>query len=427
MAWLFLGVVVALIAFLNLSLLWNRIASRTYVFVPPKNLIRHVFGFYGWPIWYRCMRPVRRLWGWCKRFWASSNRNPAIVLLVIAWGFIGFSVWRFSPDIYELYGKLAKQILEGGQTADEYRGIAIRYFGIIAGAGAVIGYIFATARNIILDNQNKINARAQTTESMVQAIAQIGAFNDGKPNVEVRLGGLYSLQRIMKDSPKDEETIGKIFYAYVRENITRDRIKQADKIEELKKSKGEEKEYLRLPEDIQATLIIISQLNEEWRDRGIKWLLDPQLNLSYTDFSNYFLTHLDVRDTNLEHANFSDTDLHFAQLSGASFHRVNFSGAMFFGADLSNAHLAFANFSDADLTDADLDNANLAFADLSSVVLSQVENLTQKQIEQADSRGDTQLNEDLTRPAHWEKTEQDLEDDYANQEPDWDEYRKRDE
>ncbi len=399
-------------------------------------------------------RYIRDFWNrWKKRvedFAIDKEINSASVLLCIASVFIVLALWVFGFDIYDIYVELHGQIIKGGGTPEEYRGIAIRYFGIIAGAGAVIGYIIAIARNItankqnrVAGEQNKINDRARITESMVQAIAQIGAVDEGKPNIEVRLGGLYSLQRIMQDNPEQESAIARIFYAYVRENVKKDRAKQVkqskifENNKKLEKNEKVEKEYLRLPEDVQAVLIIISQLNEEWRERGIEWLHDLQLNFSYTNFSNYFLKGLDVRDTNLEHANFSDTDLHFAQLSGASFHQVNFSGAMFYAADLSNAHFAYANFSDTDLIEVNLDNANLfnidltdadlTEADLSGVDLSKVLNLTQDQIEQADSRGDTQLNEDLTRPEHWERTEQDLEEDYANQEPDWDEYRKRDE
>ncbi len=382
-----------------------------------------------------------RNWPWSRRLWGHIKKNPPIILLGIAWIFIGLAIWFFGFDILKLYRILAEQILKGEEDADGYRAIAIRYFGIVAGAGAVIGYIFATGRNIISDNQNKINTRAQTTESMVQAITQIGAVNDGKPNVEVRLGGLYSLQRIMKDSIKDEETIAKIFYAYVRENIARDRIKQAKKIEKLKKSKGAEQEHLQLPEDIQAVLIIISQLNEEWREQGIEWYFDLQLNFSYTNFSCYFLQSLDVRNTRLDYANFSYTNLEFAQLSGASLHKVNFSGAMLFYTDLSNAHLAFANLTDATVYDVDLSNANLRFADLSGadlrevcftnidlreanlscallhgVDLSTAIDLTQEQINEANGDQHTKLPEGLTSPEHWIDLSQELNYDYLDDE-----------
>ncbi len=37
-------------------------------------------------------------------------------------------------------------------------------------------------------------------------------------NLEVRLGGIYALERIARDSPKDHWTIMEVLTAYVREN-----------------------------------------------------------------------------------------------------------------------------------------------------------------------------------------------------------------
>ncbi len=401
---------------------WYGIASRTYVFTAPKNLIHHVFWFYTWSVWYWCKRRIMGLVAWCKRLLTRIRRNPAIVLLVIAWVFIGFSVWRFSPDLYELYGKLAQQILEGEKTADEYRGIAIRYFGIIAGAGAIIGYIFATGRNIILDGQNKINAQAQITESMVQAITQIGAVNEGKPNIEVRLGGLYSLQRIMQDSPRDEMTIARIFYAYVRENIKRDKPKK------IKRNKEGEIIYLRLPEDIQAVLIIINKLNEKWREQGIEWLNDAQLNFSHTDFSGYSLRNIDFRDTALKSADFSDTDLQNADLSDANFHDSNLQNALLFNTDLSGAHLAYVDLSNTsllegyfvsanlrcsklsgtDFRESYLENVDFKHADLSDAILfgvnlSKTKGLSQENLNSAYGDKATTIPAHLTYPVSWKK------------------------
>ncbi len=43
---------------------------------------------------------------------------------------------------------------------------------------------------------------------------------NGKPkiNLEVRLGGIYALERIAHDSPKNQSTIMEVLTAYVREN-----------------------------------------------------------------------------------------------------------------------------------------------------------------------------------------------------------------
>ncbi len=351
-------------------------------------------------VWNGCWQLMKFVWNRGNFLWTRIKKNNVSLLLVIAWAAIGFSIWRFSPDLYKLYKELAGQILEGEKTDDEYRGIAIRYFGIIAGAGTIIGYIIATARNIISDKQNKaadeqnrISERGQITENTVQAITQISTFNNNKPNIDARLGGLYSLQRIMKDNPKDELTIAKIFYAYVRENAKRSRRGQPKQ----KRTNG--KEVYQIPEDIQAVLNIIQQFSEEWRKHKKKLLTDSQLNFSYSNFKKYHFKGIDFSNAILKYANFTDADLagvdltdadlSGADLSGANLVDVNFkntilnnvvlrkvdlTGAVLFnkdlsGLDLSGAILSVADLSEADLSEVKLSNANLSGANLSIVKL----------------------------------------------------------
>ncbi len=375
---------------------------------------------------YKIKPPLKKTWAWRKPLLASSIENPAIMLLVIAWGFIALALWFFGGDIYDIYVDLHKQIDEGGKTPEEYRGIAIRYFGIVAGAGAIIGYIFATGRNIMLDSQNKINDRTRITESIGQAIAQIGAINDKEPNIEVRLGGLYSLQRIMQDSEENKLPVVKILYAYVRENLKRDKTKQPKQIHM-------QFETYKLPEDIQAALNIISQFNKQQKAQGKKLPRNNELNLSHTDFSDYSLKGMDFSDAIFENANLSGTDLYQADLSGAFLHGANLSGvygsmlnlsrARYFGTNLSGANLycmfmggspfVGVDFSNASLVGmslrngefihANFSNTDLEKTDFHGADLSQARNLTQEQINLARGDESTKLPDGLALPESWKK------------------------
>ena len=424
MAWLFLIVVVALVAFFKLDSYLHVRVHRGELFRPSKyekwnfvksylkrRINRHIKN-----LWSRCKLYAKKVWNWCKRLWAFFKKNTATALLYIAGGLIVAALASFGSDIYELYGELHKQIDAGGKSPEEYRGIAIRYFGIVAGAGAVIGYIIAIARNITADKQNKINEQGQITESMVHAIAQIGAFNRDKPNIEVRLGGLYSLQRIMQDGQRDEETIAKIFYAYVRENAKKDETNPPE-----------------LREDVQTALDIIGQFNRGWEDIGKEIPLSSRINFARVNFLGYSISKINFRDSiledidlsglvlkdmifsnanlthanlsdanlsgaNLDHANLSDANLSRvnlentslldvnlsdANLSRASLHQVDLEGANLinanlfdanlFSANLSDSNLSGANLSDADLSDANLIDANLSRANLSGANLSGAE------------------------------------------------------
>src|SRR5207248_11751254 len=64
-----------------------------------------------------------------------------------------------------------------------------------------------------------VDREAQITNRFTQAIGQLGAeLKDGKPDLEVRLGGIYALERIARDSSRDHWTIMEVLTAYVRQN-----------------------------------------------------------------------------------------------------------------------------------------------------------------------------------------------------------------
>jgi hypothetical protein len=68
-----------------------------------------------------------------------------------------------------------------------------------------------------------LQREGQITDRFTKAIDQLGAVEtgaDGKPkiNLEVRLGGIYALERIARDSPTDHWTIIEVLSTYVREN-----------------------------------------------------------------------------------------------------------------------------------------------------------------------------------------------------------------
>ena len=61
--------------------------------------------------------------------------------------------------------------------------------------------------------QLQIAEQGQITDRYNAAI-----INLGSPSVDVRLGGIYALQRIMQDSPPDQSTIVAVLCAFVRDH-----------------------------------------------------------------------------------------------------------------------------------------------------------------------------------------------------------------
>ena len=127
----------------------------------------------------------------------------------------------------------------------------------------------------------------------------------------IRLGGIYALERIAKDSEKDHGPIMEVLTAYVRERAPR---QEADTPEATRKP----------PTDIQAILTVI----------GRRKITDIKKFDDILDLSN---THL------------AGIVLFGANLSGVSLHGVNLSGALLIGTNLSGANLHEASLHGADL------------------------------------------------------------------------------
>jgi hypothetical protein len=87
----------------------------------------------------------------------------------------------------------------------------------ISGVGTLIAAIVAGVIGARLTwrqmRSNEIAQEGQITDRFSQAIEQLGATN-----LEVRLGGIYALERVARDSERDHWPIMEIFTAYIREH-----------------------------------------------------------------------------------------------------------------------------------------------------------------------------------------------------------------
>jgi uncharacterized protein YjbI with pentapeptide repeats len=338
----------------------------------------------------------------------------------------------------------------------------------IIGGVLVLAGLYSSLQTFSLQQQTfslqqhtfDLQREGQITDRFTKAIDQLGAVEtgaDGKPkiNLEARLGGIYALERIAHDSPKDYRTIvTEIFPTYVRENSP------------SKYYAGNTASGLSAPgpttlppeakdqpirADLQAILMVIGM-----RDRTDD-LVSRRIDLSHADLSGADLSGLHLEtvefvgstlkanfmDAYLDDAHLSEADLRGANLSGvhlvytllvgthlegagisgdlkgaffdnahlekasiggqlpeASFKNADLRGAYVSGnlrsANLSMAHLEGANLGEADLAGADLSGTYLDGADL-----SRARDVNQSQLNKARGDPNTKLPEGLTRPASW--------------------------
>jgi uncharacterized protein YjbI with pentapeptide repeats len=210
-----------------------------------------------------------------------------------------------------------------------------------------------TTQKIVLVAEEK-----QVTERFTQAIAHLES-----EGMTVRCGGIYALERIAKDSPKDHWTIVEVLTSFIKERLPLKAIEPIDPINT----------------DVQAAITVIRRRNAEYE------LPNQHIDLNATNLSLANLRGADLSKADLSLANLRGADLSKADLSGAILIKADLSGAdlnlvNLRGADLSGAILIEAIFSGADLiktilikTDlrgADLSGADLIEADLSGADLS---------------------------------------------------------
>ncbi|MFG2459443.1 pentapeptide repeat-containing protein [Streptomyces sp. NPDC048523] len=206
--------------------------------------------------------------------------------------------------------------------------------------------------------QVQVSRESQITERFTRAVDQIG-----NQDVNVRIGGIYALERIAKNSHADRDPIQFLLGAFVRGRLTW-LVGTADGPEHPTASVDEQLPVMnvRAP-DVQAAMWVL--------ERRSRTPDDPQLYLSRVD-----LRRISLRDARLSRTLFRHSNLARAALAGARLDRSDFTDAdlrraLLDGASLKGANLNRAHLQGASLRQADLRGANLRGADLNDTVLNE--------------------------------------------------------
>jgi hypothetical protein len=237
----------------------------------------------------------------------------------LRWAILALLIVAFLVLVPQLQGKYFSQ----GVPAEERPALVNEYrrtwAQIIGGFGLLLGLYFTWRRIEIFQQELEATRDQQVTERFTRAIDQLGAIDDkGDKKLEIRLGGIYALERIagdslaMENSPgRDYSTVMEVLTAYIRENTT-----QAPGPSEVASTSNEATaeaeegtkqpappEPRRPTADIQAILDVLSRAQarvpEEHR------------------------TRLDLREASLLRAHLRGADLEGANLQGANLEGAN--------------------------------------------------------------------------------------------------------
>jgi uncharacterized protein YjbI with pentapeptide repeats len=235
--------------------------------------------------------------------------------------------------------------------------------------------------------QTEADRQRRITESFSKAIEQLGS-----DKVEVRLGGIYSLERISKESPSDYWTVIENLTAFVRERSQRMEPERTERVTRrayflwLEAGRPEQgaghfwaaAEILeQLPTDIAAAITVLMRRRKWGRKREIAngWCLDLRganlrlANLSEGHFERARLdgAHLEgarLDGAHLQRASLDEAHLEVARLDGAHLGRARLDGAHLEGARLIRTHLQRARLDEARLEGASLHGADFERASL---------------------------------------------------------------
>ena len=218
-------------------------------------------------------------------------------------------------------------------------------------------------------DQLQLTREGQLTERFTRAVDQLGA-----EHLDVRLGGIYALERIARDSPQNRATIEEVLTAFIRGHAPwppqRSTATQRKATQQPTRAAGQHGPAA----DVQAALTVLGRrelppdrlrrpdLTEGDLRSGL-WRLDLMevdlqgAKLVRANLQNVLLSGANLKDAVLFHANLQDAMLNNANLQNAELEGANLQGAMLYGANLQDARLYGANLRSAQLNDDGLQGA----------------------------------------------------------------------
>jgi Pentapeptide repeats (8 copies) len=228
---------------------------------------------------------------WWRR-WGLQLGSGLLVVSAVGLGLL----WWQAPALYDNVDPEA----QASAAATTRAGILAVVAATVAAAGATVALV----------ESRRANREVDERERYAKAIDHLGAGDD---KVDVRLGGIYTLQRIAQDSDRDLPTVVDVLCAFVR---VHGQGPEDDSDEAL--------ESHRPPPDVQAALTVIRRVHRAYK------------------------SHIDLR-IDLQGAHLERVDLSTAYLAGADLTNADLSGADLVGAEMNGATLSGANLTNAEL------------------------------------------------------------------------------
>lgn len=255
--------------------------------------------------------------------------------------------------------------------------------GFLSVLAIVLGVVTTNAANRA---QQRLTEQGQVTERFGSDINLLGSHE-----LDVRVGGVYALERLMQDSSADETKIVEVLSAFIRDHspesvpasshTTTSPCRSggttsngrpshpSDDAQAALEVLGRRPVPVNHPDDAEVALEVLGRRSVPGNHPDI------HIDLTWADVTGASLPRANLNGADLRCAGLTRTYLAGASLRGAFLRWAYLIRADLTGADLTDAHLLYtdltrAKFIGADLTGADLTGANLTGADLTGANLT---------------------------------------------------------
>ena len=257
---------------------------------------------------------------------ATQKRGRAFAWLPVAiFGFVLLALWWILPQLLTNGAdlSLAQKLTAQSAMRDSFArvGEALLIFW-----GATLVWRYLQGLGAVIENSAQTLAAAERTTFFAAQAGETQRYASAmallaSPQLEVRLGGVYALERLARESARDHGPIMEVLAATMRDRAA---------------WVAGETVAAQLPADLQAIVTVIGRRQAEFDAR------ENPIDLHATALARAYLPN--------------------ANLAGAFLYGANLQGAI-----LQNANLRGARLWNADLTDATLEGAQLQGADLTGV------------------------------------------------------------
>ncbi len=284
----------------------------------------------------------------------SKYALPLVFLILIPLALIA---------VYKIFGL----IVAPNAWASDKRGLAV----LLA---TVTGAPFVIWRTWIAQKQSYTAEQGHMTDRITKAVEQLGTektvWEDGVqqsvPNLEVRLGAIYALERIAQDSLRDHIPVMEILCAYLRNNTPSNEAVSVD----TKTTSGLglakiDQQLFSIPtarQDIQSIVTVIGRRKPSrisYEQDGSRNQVKSRYNL---DLRACNLQNLDFRSLDFSNDLFIDSALDCSDFSScklvcSSFNRASLTRSKFTNCELNGSFFKNPNVFETDFSNSDLSEA----------------------------------------------------------------------